>query len=174
VTASTSVSNRDDSGNHGNWATDTFVRTASITRHEAAGVSDCGGGATSCYYYTGSVTDSGSFVTDTGANSPNAGVKISGTVDGTMTGGSKIEFYASSNTPSAALVPATLSGDSPSTTAWVEQFFPGGTVFSAPSLLNWSWNYQAPATCEQWVDAYNNSDGSLPADGDITGVNACK
>jgi Collagen triple helix repeat (20 copies) len=174
VTASTSVSGRDDSGNNGNWAVDAFVRTVSVTRHSAVTVADCGGGAISCYYYTASLADSGSFTTVAGAKSPNAGTAVNGIVSGTMTGGSAIEFYASSDAPSASTVPATVTGDSPSTTDWVEQFFPAGTIFSAPSLLNWSWTYQSSGTCEQWVDAYNNGDGGQPGDGDILGVNACK
>lgn len=173
VSASTSVSGRDDSGNNGNWATDAMVRDITVTRHSAVAVANCGGGVTECWYYTAQLTDSGTFQTDPGAKSPNAGVTISGTVDGTFTGGSAIEFYASSGTPSAATVPATLTGDSPSTTDWVEQLFPSGTAFSTPSLLDWSWSYSAPATCENWVDAYSNGDGGQAGDGDITGTNAC-
>lgn len=174
VSASTSISGRDDSGNHGNWAVDAFVRSVTVTRHSAVAVSNCGSGATSCWYYTAALTDTGSFATGAGAKSPDAGTAIAGTVQGTMTGGSKIEFYASSNLPAAAAMPATLTGDSPSTTNWVEQMFPAGTTFSAPSLLDWSWTYSAPNTCETWVDAYNNSDGAGAGAGDITGVNACK
>lgn len=70
-------------------------------------------------------------------------------------------------------MPATLSGDSPSTTAWAEQFFPAGTIFTTSSLLNWSWAYNAPNSCETWTDAYNNGAGGQAGDGDITGVNAC-
>lgn len=179
ATATTSVSDRDDSGNHGNWATDAFTRTVTVNRKNAADVSNCGGGAVVCYFYTASLADNGSFVTDSGANSPNAGTPVSGTVQGTFTGGSAIQFYAGSanaafdGTPNSALVPATVSGDSPGTTAWVEQFFGSGTIFSTPQLLNWSWTYNAPNTCEQWVDAFNNGDGGQPADGDIAGINNC-
>ena len=177
VSTSTSVSNRDDSGGNGNWATDAMVRMVTITRHEAAAVANCGDGAVTCWYYTATLTDSGTFTTQPGAFTPNQGLdngqKISGTVNGNFTGGSHIEFYASSNAPNASLVPATVSGDSPSTTNWVEQAFPGGTVFSVPSLLDWSWSYNAPATCEHWTDAFNNSGGQSKSAGDITGVNAC-
>jgi hypothetical protein len=190
VTASTSLSNRDDSGNGadngGNWATDAFIRTVNLTRHEAGPVSNCGGSATTCYFYTASLTDSGTFTTQANADTPNqacteptvgtcAGLDIQGTVAGNFTGGSKIEFWASSNTPNASLVPATVSGDSPSTTNWVKQFFSGGTDFSSVSLLNWSWSYNAPATCETWVDALSNGsgNGTFAADGNIAGVNQC-
>jgi hypothetical protein len=103
----------------------------------------------------------------------NAGLKISGKVSGNV-GGSHIEVYASSNAPSAVLVPSTVSVVSPSTANWYPQAFPSGTVFSGPAnLIDWSWIYVAPNTCEQWVDAYNNNDGHSSADGNIAGINLC-
>jgi hypothetical protein len=177
LSAMTSVSNRDDSGGNGNWATDAMIRSVSITRHEAAAVSNCGGAVATCYYYTGTLTDSGTFVTQDGAFTPNqglhAGQHISGTVQGNFTGGTHLEFYASSAAPSASGVVSTVSGDSPSTTNWVEQFFPGGTSFSSINLIDWSWSYNAPNTCESWVDAASNSGGQSAGAGDITGVNHC-
>src|SRR6266851_2068518 len=153
VMATTSVTNRDDSGGNGFWAKDAFVRTISITRHEASDVSHCGGGVPTCWFYSGTFTDSGTFETITNAFTPNqgldTGMHISGTVDGNFSGGSHIEFYASSNAPDAGLVPSTVSGDSPSTGTWYEKFFPGGTSFSGPAnLIDWSWTYNAPNTCE--------------------------
>lgn len=173
ATADTSVSNRDDSGNNGNWATDAFTRTVTVTRHSASPAGNCGAAAAKCWFYTAALADTGTFTTDTGAKSPNAGTVINGVVDGTFTGGSDIEFYASSDTPSAASVPGTVSGDMPSTTNWAAQFFPAGTVFSTPNLTDWSWTYVAPKTCEKWTDAVGNGDGHLSGDGDITGTNAC-
>lgn len=189
VTATTSVSSRDDSGNQGNWARDAFIRTITITRHEAANVLNCGGAVATCWYYTGTITDAGTFLTDAGAKTPNKactepapssascdGLVINGQVAGNFTGGSHIEFYASSNAPNASLVPATVSGNSPSTGNWYQQFFPGGTVFSgAANLIDWSWNYSAPKTCETWTDAWNNGDGNgnyVPV-GNIAGINEC-
>ncbi len=171
--ANTSLTNRDDSGNHGNWATDAFIRIVGLTRHDAGPVANCGGGVAACYYYTASLTDSGTFTTITGAHSPDAGLLIAGTVDGNFTGGSHIEFWASSSAPNSSLVPSTLSGDLPSTTNWVKQFFPSGTSFSVPNLIDWSWTYVAPNTCETWIDAYNNGDGTGAGAGDITGINHC-
>lgn len=177
--AVTSVTNDPDSGNHGTWATDTFTRSMTVTRHGAVAVSDCGGTATNgiaaCWYYTAAMTDSGSFLTVAGANSPQAGTVISGTLAGTMSGGSNYEFYAASGAPSAATVPASFdaSGGSGSGT-WPERFFPAGTAFGGMNEINWVYTYTAPTTCERWADAFDNGDGSLPADGDITGVNACK
>jgi Collagen triple helix repeat (20 copies) len=173
VSASTSVSNHADSGHGGNWAVDAFIRNVTVTRHSAVDVSDCGGAATDCWFYTGSLTDSGSFSTDSPASSPNHGTTINGTLTGTMSGGSKVQFYASSPTPDASLVPAILSGAGKSTDTWVEQFFPAGTVFKGDTLKNWSWTYSAPSTCETWVDALSNNDGTGTGAGDIQGINAC-
>jgi hypothetical protein len=170
--ASTAVSNRSDSGGHGDWAKDAMIRTVNVTRQTAVEVSKCGGAATQCWFYTASITDAGTFQTVAGALSPRDGVPISGTVSGTFTGGSKIEFYASSDDPDASLVPPTLTGDVPSTTNWVKQIFPRISVVSGVQLLNWSWSYSAPATCETWVDAYNNNAGA-DSPHDIQGVNHC-
>ncbi|HUN38434.1 MAG TPA: hypothetical protein VMU95_41115 [Trebonia sp.] len=166
ATATTAVSDRDDSGDNGNWAKDAYTRTVSVTRHGAAPAADCGSGAAACWFYTGTIADSGTFQTVSGADSPSKGTPISGVVDGTFTGGSDVEFYASSGSPTAA-VPGTVTGDTPSTTDWVSLFFASGTVISTPNLTNWSWTYSAPNTCEQWADAASGQTG------DITGVNAC-
>jgi hypothetical protein len=175
--ATSTVADHPDSGDGGTWAVDTIARTAAITLKGAASVYHCGSGATSCYLYEGTISDTGSFTTasskdvTTDGLSPNKGVKINATVTGTLVGGSAIQFYASSDTPSASGVPALVSGPvsgEQTTTDWVEQFFPAGTVFgSGPDLLNWNWTYSAPNTCEQWVDAASGETG------DIAGVNAC-
>lgn len=173
ATAATSISGRDVTGNNGNWATEAVSRTVTVTRHGQVPASDCPTGATQCWFYTATLADSGTFTTISAAKSPNAGTTINGTVLGTLTGGSDIEFYADSDSPSASGVPGTLTGDSPSDANWVDQFFAEGTLITAPTLTDWSWTYVAPNTCEHWVDAYNNGSGGQPGDGDITGVNAC-
>jgi hypothetical protein len=178
ATATTAISNDADSGNHGNWAVDTLTRSMTVTRHGATAVSNCGGtatnGITSCYYYTAAMTDSGSFMTDSGAKSPNAGASISGVLSGSISGGSNYEFYATSGAPSAATVPATLDATSGSgSSTWPEHFFPSGTAFGGMNEINWVYTYTAPTTCEKWVDAYNNGDGVGAGDGDIAGINAC-
>lgn len=188
ATATTAVSDRSDSGHHGNWAKDAFNRAVTVTRHGAVAVSNCGGnatnGVTSCYYYTADLSDTGSFTTDSGANSPNAGTPINGVVTGTLTGSSKIEFYASSGTPDGSLVPTVYTGDALGSSAWITQFFPttgttsgslNGTAFgSGPSNeINWAYHYAAQNTCETWDDNYNNGGGGQAGDGDITGVNHC-
>jgi hypothetical protein len=180
ATGVTTVTNDADSGNHGDWAVDTFSRTMTVTRHGAVAVANCGGtatnGITTCYYYTATLADTGSFQTTQGALSPNAGTKISGIVSGTVNGGSAFEFYATSGSPSTSYVPATddaSTGKYPPSSAWPEVFFPQGTLFAGMNEINWSYTYVAANTCETWVDAYNNGDGAQPADGDITGVNHC-
>jgi hypothetical protein len=179
ASAQTDVTNDADSGNHGNWAVDTLTRQMTVTRHGAAPAADCGGtstnGVTSCWLYTALMTDEGSFTTDSGAKSPNAGVTINGVLTGSITGGSSYEFYASSGTPNSALVPATLDATSGGTNSsnWPERFFPSTVAFGGMNEINWDYTYDAPATCETWTDAFNNSGGSSSAAGDITGVNAC-
>ena len=166
ASATTSVSNRNDSGNHGNWAKDTFVRSATITRQAAATAAHCGGGAIKCFLYTGSIVDSGTFRSVAGANSPEAGTVINGVVTGPFSGGSAIEFYASSDTPDGSLVNPTQANEH-STSDWAQQFFPAGTHFSTARLLDWKWTYGPSATCETWVNAVTGDTG------DIKGVNAC-
>lgn len=193
VTATTNISGRDDSGNGGNWAVDTFTRSMTVTRRHAAPSTDCGNPATQCWFYTATLSDTGTFATDSGAQTPNqactepnggpscAGLTVSGTVDGSLTGGGQVEFYADTGSPSAAGVPADVTGGGPvSTTNWYKLFFPGGTNFGLTGNGNapwtaWSWTYSAPNTCEQWADAYNNGDGNgtYAADGNIAGINGC-
>lgn len=180
ASAQTDIINDPDSGNHLNWATDTLVRQMTVTRHGQVAVSNCGGnatnGITSCWYYTALMSDSGSFITIPGAKSPNAGVTINGQLSGTLTGGSSFEFYADSNVPDATNVPLSLDGskDQIGSYYWPERFFSSGTHFGGLNEINWSYTYNAPTTCEQWIDAYNNSDGTDPGAGDIAGINACK
>lgn len=166
TTGATNVTNRDDSGDNGDWAKDAFTRTLSVTRHAQAPVANCGATSGNCWFYTATISDNGTFKTDDSAASPRAGVTINGTVVGTFSGGEAVEFYASTDT---AVQPASsISGDSPSTTDWVKQDFAAGTHFSSVTTKDgWSWTYVAPNTCEQWVDAQTGETG------DITGVNAC-
>jgi hypothetical protein len=163
VNAMSSVTNRPDSGGHGTWATDTLTRSISITRQHATKATDCGPTATTCWFYTGMIADNGTFTTVTGADSPEAGTAISGTV----VGASKIEFYATSDAPNPALVDATVNGSAHPTGQWAAMFFPAGTTVTDSDLLDWAWTYQAAATCEKWVNAKAGNTG------DITGVNAC-
>ena len=176
ASATTTFHAHPDSGNHGNWANDDFTRTARVTFvANDPTLTDCGATATTCFTYAGTISDIGSFFATSGASSPQAGVTVTGAPSGPFKGGSHVTFVSSSDTASATGVPMNVNGAGPvSTTNWVEQFFPAGTTFGAgPKLTDWSWAYSSPGTCENWVDAFNNSSGSLPADGDITGVSHC-
>lgn len=195
MTAVFTLTGRDDSGSGGNnWAKDTITRTVTVTRHGAAPASDCGSAATQCWFYTLAISDTGTFTTQSGltpnqstsctepppGGQPCAGLQISGTVTGNLSGGGDQEFYADQAAPT---VPATLSytGDNPTdTTDWYKLFFPttanfGLTTTSGAPWTNWSWSYDAPATCETWTDAYNNGAGSgtYAKDGNIAGINHC-
>jgi Ricin-type beta-trefoil lectin domain len=176
VTATTTFHAHPDSGNHGTWADDDFTRVATLTY---VGIeptlTNCGATAKSCFDWVATISDTGTFFAISGASSPQAGVSETGSPSGPFKGGSNVTFYSSSISASATGVPTTITGAGPvSTTDWVEQFFPTGTTFGAgPTLTNWSWAYSNPATCENWVDSISNSSGSLPADGDITGVDNC-
>ena len=136
-------------------------------------------------------------------NQSTPGTKIHGTVNGTFTGGSQggFTFYADSNALGAARVPVSVTGDAPTGTGrptspasegseWITLLFPPGTHFAGstanagctgglgsatcdPLLPGWSWSYTDPVFCGHWTDAYNNGDGNLAADGNITGVSNC-
>jgi hypothetical protein len=202
VTATFNLTGRDVSGNGTGtcaassntdcWATGDITRTVTITRESAVASTDCSSSAVNCWFYTASIADTGTFTTVSGVQTPNqkctepsgsscAGLDISGTVTGSLSGGGTMEFYADNGTPT---VPSTTSytGDAPTDTAdWYKLFFPSGTDYGLTSNANapwtsWSWSYDAPATCETWVDAYNNGDGNgaYSADGNIAGQNQCK
>jgi hypothetical protein len=180
VTSVVSITNDPDSSSHGTWATDTITRTFTIVRHSAAPLADCSdapSGNATCYYYTGTVADNGTFVTTAGAKSPNAGVTVNGILNGNLVGGTHVEFYADSDALQASSLSVVNNSadtyDGTSSPLWYQSFFPAGSVVSGVNLPDWSWTYSAPNTCEQWVDAYNNNGGSGATDGDITGVNNC-
>lgn len=168
----------DSASSGGDWAVDTITRSATINLVGAAPVANCGTGATSCWLYEGTITDTGTFstqstgdVTVTG-KSPEKGTTISGNVTGTIAGGSNVEFYASSDKPSISLVKdvtgPVMSGSPQSTVGWVQQFFPAGTTFSAnfasdADLLNWTWTYTTNNTSptQTWVNSYKGDTGDI-------------
>lgn len=177
ASATTAFTAHPDTGNHGVWADDDFTRNASVTLVNVdSTVSDCGSKATSCFQYSGTISDSGTFTAISGASSPQAGVTIAGTPAGPFRGGiSTITFVSSSDVASASGVPATVNGAGTVSTAdWVEQFFPSGTTFGAgPKLTNPSFTYYSPNTCEYWTNSAANGGGANAADGDITGRSHC-
>jgi hypothetical protein len=187
------LTGRDDSGSGGNtWAKDTITRTVTVIRQDAVPATDCGATATKCWFYTMTVSDTGTFKTQPGLT-PNQsctepegqacnGLRINGTIVGSFTGGGDQEFYADQAAPK---VPKVLSytGDAPiDTSHWNTLFFPSTTNFGFPAATsagqpwtNWSWTYAAPKTCEMWTDAYNTGSGSgnYVTDGNIAGINQC-
>lgn len=187
VSAQTQVSNWPESGG---WANDAYTRDVTITRQHASPAADCGASATQCWFYTETLGDNGSFTTVDGHASPNGSspAAIAGSFTGTMTGGGKLEFYASSDSPNPALVPGTADGSAKpsSTTDWYHLFFPDGTLFGAATGANapwvtYDWSYAANVTnvvnnstitCTQtWNDGINpGDDGQGSGDGNITGT----
>lgn len=168
VSATTQAADRQDSARGGgSWAVDQLTRTITVTRDHQVSAAKCGATAASCWHYFGTVTDTGTFRSVAGANSPEGNTPINGIVQGSINGNSGIEFYASSDTPDASLVPATLSGNDVSTGDWAKQFFAAGTAYTGVTQPTWSYTYSDPSTCEQWID------GSTGDTGDIQGVNHC-
>jgi hypothetical protein len=195
-TAAVTVTNRDDSGaNGGNWASDNFTRTLTVFGHGIVANTFCPGITIGgCHHFTGVITDAGHFTTVIGNPVPGNGSLNGGTVPvigvaltGTMAGTFHYNFYA--NAPvsafSASNGPASVSGDTPSTGVWPEQFFTAGTQFWDTSGntggteylgTTGGWTYRAPfgsdSACPnyggQWVDAspdwgVNASDGNILA-----------
>jgi hypothetical protein len=167
-TATTHVYNDPDSGNGGTWATDAFDRTLTVTLTNATALTDT---------YTATVSDSGTFVTIAGAKTPNqsdAGEVISHSVKGTFSGTASYTITAPASDALGAPVPATLNDNN---TAAAGIYTTGNwpdLAFATPATANvvlgaWSWTYTTPAG-ETWTDAYNNGDGNLVADGNITGL----
>lgn len=156
-----------DSGSHGTWADDGYTMSMTVIRQAAVDASHCQAGAAGCWFYTGLISDSGSFTTTAGALSPNAGTAISGTVTGSFTGGSSIQFYADSSALAASSLHTVTGGPGTSDPSWPASFLPASAAISGYTLLNWSWTYAAANTCETWVDAIGGQTG------DITGVNHC-
>jgi hypothetical protein len=191
-TAVTKVSAHPDSGALGdNWANDNFTRTATIKRGAEVSVSSCpGSGTGKCYFYTGTLSDSGTFASVAGMGSPRTPTLLDQSLTGTFTGGStSIEFWSSWKTPNVADVPKTVSGQvsgRETSTDWVEQFFGPGAVFNSaanpggPDLGNWSWKYTlnfgsnkaCPNDAYQWIDSASNGGGSKPGDGNILTPNS--
>lgn len=191
VSAATSISNNPDSGGNGTWADDDFTRTLTINVDTTS--SDCasltGWNASVDVCYSGSISDTGTAATVTGAFQPNQGSataadqtgdKITGPSEKVpFTGSAGFQFYApTSDIPSAANVPATVNdqfttqGGAAGTSEWYLQAFTtaGRAGVYTSGLGNWSWTYAT--SCEKWTDANTNGDGQstpISDDGNITG-----
>lgn len=188
------LTGRDDSGSGGNtWAEDNITRTVTVTRQDAVPATNCGSAATRCWFYTMTVSDTGTFKTNSGltpnqdCTEPNgqscSGLEINGFVVGSITGGGDQEFYADQAAPAVPKKLAYTHSDPTDTSHWYTLFFPPSANFGFPPATSagqpwtdWSWTYAAPASCETWTDAYNSGsgDGSYATDGNIAGLNQCK
>lgn len=174
ATAQTSITNWAETSG---WATDNMIRTVNVTRQGAAESSKCGGAPT-CYFYTATLTDNGTFTAINGKPAPNAtvGGTITGNPTGSFIGGAKVEFYASSNAPNGSLVPATANSRASvpfGTSDWVKGFFPtSGVTFGASfNLTTYLWTYNAGCAAQTWRDGINpGNDGQSVADGNVTAV----
>lgn len=175
ITASTEVTNWPETSG---WAIDEFTRTLTLTRNDAVPAEKCGYTPT-CWFYTGTLTDNGSFTTVSGKHSPNpsSSETIHGNLTGSMIGEATFEFYASSDSPEAGRVPATqeyIAGVS-TTSGWAKQAFPPGTQFvistSTSPLTSYKWVYSLGCSQQTWTDQINpGDDGSSAGDGNITGA----
>ncbi len=184
ASAVTNVTNHPDSGVQGTWANDNFVRRATITLSDAAPVSDCGGNSP-CWRWIGKITDNGTFTTIAGAAPPRDQASLDQSLTGQFAGGTTtVRFFADSANIRGSRVPRHVDGavsGRRTSTNWVEQFFPRGTVFNSaanpggPDLGRWSWAYtlgfnannQCPNVAFRWVDSAVNGGGSRPADGNV-------
>jgi hypothetical protein len=198
VTATTHLTGRPDSGGNGNWATDDFTRHATIIPDGTAPLADCSPTATTCYAYTASLKDDGTFTTINGAFTPNQGGAdvgdlITAKVTGRMSGyGDFTTFYATT-TPSAHLVPQHVSGSDDPSYLWPDLFFPSTATVTGVNEATWGYNYSVTIktvtrSCtvvrhrhhctshtsyqtERWADNYtvSNEDGQGATAGNITG-----
>jgi hypothetical protein len=140
ATFHTAVSADQDSGNHGDWAVDAFVRTTEIYNL-------CDG------TYRVNVSDSGAFTTKAGALSPTAGLPLPSTpVVGKFAGTDT--FLVTSETAPVLTAPAAVVG-SPSTSTWPSRFFAGNNGVGGA----WGWTYTT--ACEKWVNAASGNTGDI-------------
>jgi len=159
-------------GYGGNWASDSVVRTATVSGGKAVDPSNCGETTGPCYSFTAGVLDVGSFTATSGAETPNQvvpGTDIKSTVNGYVSGYASFSFYAT-GVPDSSLVPKTYS-DAPYLTDWPELFFPYGTTFVGVTGIPFTYIYGALTHCgaQVWTESSSNDYGNLARDGNITG-----
>lgn len=167
--------NRPENGNHGQWANDTFTRTVKICETGVIKVPIVPAAvllpiSVDVGVYHATLADDGTFVTVPGSSSPRQGLVV-GPQNGSFSGGFTADFKAAPNFADYvdfANGQTFVGSAGPSTPLWVRSYFTGSN-FAGTSINNdWSWTYKTCA--EQWIDAFANQDGSLPAAGDIVGA----
>lgn len=172
--AETQLSNRLDSGNGGNWATDTITRFLVITK-------------TGVNTYKATVTDEGSFVTIPGALTPNqsspyTGMRLTASrvyrATDSLAGTDSFSFTAN-RSPDLSRVPKKVPGNADPTSTWYTLAFPSGTAFTNVTQGPWGWTYQLSCPSfnpnfhplQIWTDSSTvaNNDGDAAADGNVHG-----
>lgn len=139
----TQVTDRPDSSAFGDWAKDTFTRTASVY---------CNPDGT----YTLKLKDVGNFTT-TGPLSPGAGAPLAAGVTGGFSG----SFSSKITSPTAPVQPPAVHDGSLSSSEWYTLLWPEGATQETGA---WGWKY---AHCKDSSDTWVN--GSAGNNGDVTG-----
>jgi hypothetical protein len=173
TTATTRIYNVGIPGNGGNWASDSVQRTATINGGQPVAPSYCGESTGSCYSFTASVRDQGTFRAFDGALTPNqstAGKRIKSTVAGFVSGHAFFGTFYANARPDAGLVPR-FAYHAYYVANWPARFFPSGTTIAGLHLGPWVLDYYAWTNCgfQHWIDASSNGYGDLPRDGNIAG-----
>ena len=181
TTAMTLILTNNVPGNGGPWAIDSVWRTATVTVAGGFPVSPwhCGwngwGPPPTCYAFTATLHDQGTFRTNRGALTPNQswpwhGRHIHGVVTGQVNGIASFGTFYATTFPQSFLVPRFAFDEFGSAPAWPDLFFPKGTTFGV-TLGPWSVTFSAQTFCgfQHWTDASFNDHGNLPSDGNITG-----
>jgi len=181
ASAVTYVTTTNVQGGGGSWASSTVWRTASVSFGLGlpAAPWHCGwtgvGPPPSCFAFSATVRDSGSFTTHRFALTPNQGSPytgrhirsvVSGSVSGLLYFGT---FYATTFPSSALVSRFYLDIYGFSAFSWPRQFFPVGTTFGlSPSF--WGYTYSAWTRCgfQQWT-TQSFDHGQFAFDGNITG-----
>ena len=199
TSAVTFVADRPDSGNgtpDPYWADDTLTRTITITR---TGGTPGAYTFTAVLKDTGTFTTiKGAKAPDQGGSYAGDVIKskVTGTVTGdadfTFTASSLPGSGFNAGVPLTENDHGQVPSDS--TSKWFELAFPSGTTFEGAdtAIGPWGWTYNAtvvtvtsqqvclaPGFCwpvpvvhvshQRWIDSSSNTDGDVPADGNITG-----
>jgi hypothetical protein len=163
VEAITKIVNRADNGGGGQWANDSFTRTADVFylgKVSPAQIAANPALATTPFTYWAQVKDAGTFRNLPGQLAPNQGGRYAGVhmkagqVSGPMTGTGQWGLFYASAKAQHGLAPGALKGNAvnalyPSST-WPELLFPAGTTFAGVTESGYDYAYQA-APFTKWV-----------------------
>jgi len=171
-TGVTHLTQRPDSGGNGDWANDTFTRTAHVQLLGRAAPANCGTTTGSCFVYAAWLDDAGKFRTIPGASAPNQGAYPGTTIGpargGTFTGYGKFATFYATAKPNPALVPAKVTGSNDPSSTWPELFFPKSTTFAGVNEQAFGYFYKTWAPVQKWADTDYNDSGQAASAGNIT------